>query len=56
MPKSIESSPPEPSSVAVHLERAEVSLTDEDPHRAALEDNPEHAELSWSAACAVLVS
>lgn len=39
-----------------HIEEASRYLKDEDPHRAALEDNPEHApELTWSTCFAVLV-
>ncbi len=40
-----------------HVERAERYVEGEDPHKAALEDNPEHAErLSLSTCAAVFVS
>lgn len=43
-----------PDSMAYHMET--VPLDMDDPHRAALEDNPEHAEkISLQTALAVLV-
>ena len=39
-----------------HIERKGRYVEDDDPHKAALEDNPDHAEkLSWSTCAAVFV-
>ncbi len=42
---------------AQHVERAGRPVEDDDPHKAALEDNPAHAErMSWPTCAAVFVS
>ena len=52
-PKAAEAGVPQPIR---HVEHSTVPLDLDDPHRAALEDNPEHAEkLTLSTVLAVMV-
>ena len=57
MSKKDQSEMIQPGPSSDHIERTGRYVEGEDPHQAALEDNPDHAErLSWSTCAAIFVS